>query len=467
MADDEKSKLYKEVVRRAPDYLLLERMKIHGFWPDNEGMPKDPPDEAAERAKVEGELAKLRSSYSTVKDPDKALAEERKRRWDESKKRRKEAKEKREAARKARADAWAAKKKGLIPNLGLGVSGGLDNTTSDAEKLRASGLPVLHTSVDVAALFGLSLRVLRWLTFHRNSVTLVHYHRYQIPKKTGGMRAISAPKRALAAAQQKVFLAILSHVKPEPQAHGFVEGRSILTNAEPHANRKVVMNLDLRDFFPTITFRRVKGLFRSFGYSEHVATVLGLLLTEPTRAKAELDGKVFHVALGERFLPQGACTSPAVTNLLCRRLDKRLSKLAANAGFTYTRYADDLTFSSSETDEVGRLLRAIRAVLASEGFTENEKKTRVMRRGRRQEVTGLTVNTRPAVPRDEVRELRAILHNAARFGLESQNRRQHPDFAAHLRGRVAYVTMVDPAKGQALRAALNKVLDKMLGQPAP
>jgi retron-type reverse transcriptase len=286
----------------------------------------------------------------------------------------------------------------------------------------------------------------------------VHYHRYGIPKKTGGIRNISAPKRALADAQQKVLANILEKIAPGNPAHGFVKGRSIVTNASPHVGRKVVCNLDLRDFFPTITFRRVKGLFHAFGYSEHVATVLALLCTEPTRAKAELSGKIFHVALSERFVPQGACTSPAITNLLCRRLDKRLDALAAKAGFSYTRYADDLTFSGDETKEVGRLLRAVRKVVTAEGFTEHDDKTRVMRRGRRQEVTGVVVNTRPTLARDEVRRLRAILHNAAKTGLEAQNREKIPNFEAHLRGRVAYLAMIDKGRGEKLRAALERAL---------
>jgi retron-type reverse transcriptase len=458
VADDEKAKLYKQIIRRASDALLLDRMRTHGFWPEKEPLPKDPPAEEAERAKIEAELAKLRQTSLAVKDPDKALAAEQKRRWEESKKRRKEAKAKREAELKARAEAWAKVRKQKVVHLGLGVSKGLEATKSDVEKLLAKGLPVLHTSNDVASMLGVSLPVLQWLTYHRRSVALVHYHRYGIPKKTGGIRNISAPKRALAQAQEKVLVLLLEKIAPEPQAHGFVTGRSILTNAAPHAGRKVVMNLDLRDFFPTITFRRVKGLFHKLGYSEHAATVLGLLCTEPTRAKAELAGRVYHVALGERFLPQGACTSPAITNLLCRRLDKRLSGLAKNADFSFTRYADDLTFSGDDTKEVGRLLRAVRKVIVSEGFEEHAKKTRVMRQGRRQEVTGLVVNVRPTVPREEIRRLRAILHNAERSGLDAQNRENVPDFAAHLRGRVAFVEMVDKERGEKLRAALNRVL---------
>jgi retron-type reverse transcriptase len=459
MADDEKAKLYRLIVRRTSDALLVEQMRMHGFWPEKEPLPKDPPAEEAERAKIEAEVEKLRKTSLAVKNPEKALAEEQKRRWEESKKRRKEAKAKREAEQQESREAWAKTRRERVVHLGLGVSKGLEDTKSDVEKLLAKGLPVLHTSADVASMLGVSLPMLRWLTYHRRSVALVHYHRYGIPKKTGGIRNISAPKRSLAEAQEKVLVLILEKVAPEPQAHGFVAGRSILTNAAPHAGRKVVMNLDLRDFFPTVTFRRVKGLFHKLGYSEHAATVLGLLCTEPTRAKAELAGKVYHVALGERFLPQGACTSPAITNLLCRRLDKRLSGLAEKAGFSFTRYADDLTFSGDDTKEVGRLLRAARKVVVAEGFEEHAKKTRVMRRGRRQEVTGLVVNNaRLSVPREEIRKLRAILHNAARSGLEAQNREKVPDFAAHLRGRVAFVEMVDKERGGKLRAALNRVL---------
>jgi RNA-directed DNA polymerase len=146
--------------------------------------------------------------------------------------------------------------------------------------------------------------------------------------------------------------------------------------------------------------------------------------------------------------------SPAITNALCRRLDRRLDGLARRHGFAYTRYADDMTFSGDASRAVGRLLRSVRSIVAAEGLTEHPRKTRVMRRGGRQEVTGLTVNDRPSISRRGLRTLRAILHNAARLGLESQNREGRPDFAAHLRGRVEYACMVDPTRAPELRAAL-------------
>jgi retron-type reverse transcriptase len=460
MAESEKAKLYREIVQHTDEQTLAARMRLHGFWPERQPFPEDPPDEAAERARIEAEMAQLRKTSSLVKNPHKALAAERKRRWEASKQRRAENKARRAEERKERSLAYELFRRQNVVHLGAGHSGGLQNTTGAVLALSNRGLPVIHDSRDFAEQLGITLGALRWLTYHRRGATVVHYHRFEIDKKTGGVRCISAPKAALARAQRWVHDNILSKLEVEPQAHGFVPGRSIVSNASPHAGRAVVVNLDLKEFFPSITFRRVKGLFQALGYSEHVATVLGLLCTEPPRVKAEVDGKVYHVALGQRVLPQGACTSPAITNALCRRLDRRLSGLAARHGFTYTRYADDLTFSGDNGRAVGRLLRSVRSVVQAEGFTEHPRKTRVMRRARRQEVTGVTVNARPTVSRKEVRLLRAILHNAARDGLEKQNREGRPNFAAYLRGRVEFVCMVDPRQADALRPALARALAK-------
>lgn len=458
MTDDDKAKLYKQVVQQANEQVLLERMRLHGFWPSNQGLPEDPATEAAERAKLEGEIAELRKEHAQFQNVEKALAIERKRRWEESKKRRAEARAKRLEEQEQRFEAWQAFRQTTIVYAGEGVSAGLQQVSSDEAALTRRGLPVMHVAADLAERMGITLSSLRWLTYHRRGATLVHYHRYGIAKKTGGVRYISAPKPALKKAQAWVLENILSVLKPEPHAHGFVPERSIVSNAREHVNRAVVINLDMKDFFPSITFRRVKGLFEAIGYSEHLATVLALLCTEPPRIAATLEGKVYHVALGQRVLPQGACTSPAITNILCRNLDRRLAGLARKHHFNYTRYADDLTFSGDNSAAVGRLLRSVRAVVQAEGFTEHPRKTRIMRRANRQEVTGVVVNTRPTISRHEVRTLRAILHNAARHGLASQNRAQHPHFIDSLRGRIAYLCMVDPQRGLPLREILMQLL---------
>jgi len=459
MEESEKAKLYQRIVRRTPDFILLERMRVHGFWPSGQGLPPDPATELSERDQLEAKLADLRKQYTQVKDVKKALAEEHKRRMAESKARRAKRKAERlEEAAKRRA-AWAARRATHIDFIGEGVGGGLPEQTSDAARLATLGLPLLHDASALASALGISIGTLRFLTYHRRGATLVHYHRYDIAKKTGGARCISAPKPALDRAQHWILESILARLPVEPYAHGFVPGRSIVTNASPHTGRKVVANLDLKDFFPSISFRRVKGLFHKMGYGGQVATLLALLCTEPPRLAADVTGKTrFYVALSDRVLPQGACTSPALTNLLCRRLDKRLAGLAVKLNFQYTRYADDLTFSGDNPEDAAKVLGIARRIVAAEGLVVHPKKTRLMRRGRRQEVTGLVVNDAPHLPRKELKQLRAILHNAARHGLASQNRDHHPDFVAYLRGRVAFACMVDPRRAPQWQAALSKAL---------
>lgn len=457
MADSQKAFLYRRVSSETNIYRVLQRMRVNGFWPAGRGLPDDPPAELRRRAAIEAELQRLRQLSGVVVDAQKALSRERKRRFAESKRRRAEAKQKRVADHRRRREAFALLRRTNIVHLGRGVSQGLQDQSPPSTDLAARGLPALRSGADLAMMLGVPLGQLSWLTFHRQGAAVVHYHRFEIPKKTGGTRAISAPKPKLAAAQRWVLKNLLERLTASSSAHGFVRYRSAVTNAQCHLNRAAVVNFDLKNFFPTLTFRRVKGLFSKIGYNEHVSTVLALLCTEPPRVEATLDGRRLWIALGGRVLPQGACTSPAITNLICATLDKRLSGLARKHGFTYTRYADDLTFSGDDTRAMGGLMRSVRSILTDEGFLENPAKTKVMRRSRRQEVTGVVVNTRASTPRDERRRLRATLHNALRDGLESQNRAQHPSFAAHLRGKVAYVSMVNPEQGAKLQALLDAV----------
>lgn len=465
-----KAQAIRDRVERANDYRVINRMRVHGFWPKDKGLPEDPVDEAKERLELDAKKQTLTAqAFSSSENLQKALDGERDRRIKESREKRARRQMEKAAAALLARTAWAKERAKRIVHAGVGVSGDLEQATSDEAKLLARGLPILHTADDVARLLGLTLARLRFLTFHRRTATLVHYHRFELPKKTGGVRRISAPKPALKAAQHVVFAEILGKLaiaeRLGDSAHGFVKTRSVVSNALPHVGKAVVVNLDLKDFFPSVTFGRVRGLFKGFGYSGVVATLLALLCTEPPRVAVDLDGRVVQVAVGARQLPQGACTSPALTNLLCRRLDARLRGLAATLGYSYTRYADDLTFSAPDGDDVNGLLFRVRRVIVDEGFVEHPDKTRVMRKGRRQEVTGVVVNQRPAVPREDVRRLRAILHQAKRDGLAAQ-RRPGPDgtlptvtsFAAELRGRIAWVQMVDRDKGDRLRRQLDDLV---------
>ena len=343
--------------------------------------------------------------------------------------------------------------------LGRGVSKGLADRRSNVEKLASIDLPVLATPADVASALQLTIPRLRWLAFHSDASPVTHYVRFTVPKRSGGIRTLFAPHADLAAAQQWILENVLAKAPIHAAAHGFVPGRSTVTNAAGHVGREVVVNADLTDFFPTITFPRVRGLFQMLGYSPGAATILALLCTESPRRTVNYAGKLFHVAVGARGLPQGACTSPALSNLAARRLDSRLAGIARKLEWTYSRYADDLTFSASgePTKKIGYLLARLRHVVQDEGFAVNEKKTRVLRQSACQKVTGIVVNERPGVPRDVVRRLRAILHRAKTEGLAAQNRQKHPHFETWVGGMIAYVDMINPKQAAGLRSAYEAV----------
>lgn len=303
----------------------------------------------------------------------------------------------------------------------------------------AAGLPRLADRAAVAKLVGVPEAELD--AFMRpGAESGSGYVEFDVPKRSGGVRRICAPRPKLRAVQRALLDQLLAKIPAHSAAHGFLTDRSVVTNATPHVGADVVVKVDLEDFFPSIHYRRVRGLFEAYGYNDEVATTLAGLTTH--RAKLP-DGRVAWPGA----LPQGAPTSPAIANLVCRRLDARLASLAKKFGATYTRYADDLSFSFKQRPErLGRFLWWVNAVCQQEGFAENDRKRRVMRRAGRMTVTGLVVNEKVSLPRDERRRFKAILHNIKTHGLESQARGKK-DFVAWLEGYVAWVRMVHPALG--------------------
>jgi RNA-directed DNA polymerase len=370
--------------------------------------------------------------------------------------------EKKKAAaekKRLRAERIARHRATDIVFLGRGVSGWLGRRQADVARLTALGLPVLATPADIAAALGLSIPHLRWLAFHTEVATRIHYVQFQVPKRSGGLRQLSAPHKKLATAQRWILTNILNKLPAEPAAHGFVAGRSVVSNAAAHTNRAAVLNMDLTDFFPSIGFRRVRSVFMRLGYSPAAAAIFALLCTECPRKQVEYAGKPYYVATGPRGLPQGACTSPALSNQVARRLDKRLAGLAGKLGLSYTRYADDLTFSGDEafSSRIGYVMARIRHIAENEGFAVNHRKSRVLRQSAAQMVTGLVVNHRPTLARKEIRRLRAILHRAETEGLDAQNRQGRANFRAWLQGKIAYLSMVRPEIGTKMRRQLEKL----------
>ncbi|MBK8256332.1 MAG: RNA-directed DNA polymerase [Polyangiaceae bacterium] len=363
-------------------------------------------------------------------------------------------------ARKARIKEEIARRKAEdIVYLGAGVSHLLHDRRSHLETLESRGLPILSTPADVARALNLPIGKLRWLCFHSEATEKPHYRYFEIPKRSGGTRKIAAPQPELAKAQEWIFTHILQKLPTEDAAHGFIPNRSTVTCAAPHVGKDVVINLDVKDFFPTITFVRVRGVFQKLGYSPAVATIFALLCTEAPRVETSFEGQTLWAAVGPRACPQGACTSPALSNQVARKLDRRFVGMSKKHGFVYTRYADDLTFSAPEGKraEIGMLMARVRHILAEEGFTLHPDKGRVQRRQHQQLVTGIVVNQKLGLDRKHIRRLRAILHAAQKTGLEAQNRENIPHFEAHIRGHLAYLHMVAPDKAAPLLQALNSL----------
>jgi RNA-directed DNA polymerase len=362
--------------------------------------------------------------------------------------------------------AWQAYRRSHIVHLGPGVfwHDTVDVDRFDADdpekKRQDNALPALGDVEALAKALGLTIPRLRWLAYHREVDTGTHYIRWMVPKRDGSKRLISAPKPELKAAQRWIMREVTEHLPLHGAAHGFIAGRSIATNARVHAGARVIVKLDIRGFYPTVTMRRVKGLLRRAGLGEQVATVMALLATESPREEVVTHGKTHFVALGPRSLPQGAPTSPSITNALCLRLDCRLSGLARKLGCRYTRYADDLTFSwhGKAGSQIGALLRGAGMIVRAEGFEIHAKKTRVMREGARQKVTGLVVNQAPAdrpaarVPRKTQRELRAAIRNRE-LGRPGQG-----ESLEQLKGMAAFVMMTDRARGSAFMERIDRLI---------
>lgn len=287
-----------------------------------------------------------------------------------------------------------------------------------------------------------------------------HHYRYRwVAKRSGGERLIEEPLPRLKRIQRTLLTRLLARIPAHPAAHGFVAGRSVRSFAAPHRDRYVVVRLDLADFFPGIRGPRILGLFLAAGYPEAVARLVTGLCTNRVPGSVLVGHDVSRDRFTDWHLPQGAPTSPALANVCAWRLDCRLAGLARGAGAAYTRYADDLVFSGGREFAVHlqRFLIRAEAIVLSEGFRLNPRKTRVRRRAAQQLVGGLVVNAGLHCPRHERERLEAILVNCVRHGPAEQNREGHVDFRAHLAGRIAWVAQQHPALGARLAGLLGQI----------
>jgi hypothetical protein len=345
--------------------------------------------------------------------------------------------------------------------------------------LRDLGLPVLDSVADLTRWLQLSEEELDWFAdtagwgCQISAQALQHYHYQWKPKSDGSLRLIESPKERLREIQQRILRELLNRVPMHAAAHGCVRGRSALSGASVHAGAAILIHLDLRDFFSSISAGRVHALFHTLGYSHTVSRYLTGLTThcshssilrnwpQPDYASPAQRRACLLQArkLLARHLPQGAPTSPALANLCAWRLDERLNGAAQACNGQYTRYVDDLALSLPENSlaRARRISLMLQTIILEEGFEAHPRKTRIMTQAQPQRLTGLIVNTRPNLPRHEHDQLKAILTNCARHGPTSQNREQRENFRAWLEGRVSYATQINPTRGARLQALLAQI----------
>ncbi len=295
------------------------------------------------------------------------------------------------------------------------------------------------------------------------------YRHFSIPKKSGGQRKISAPSKGLSHILYYVNIMLKAVYQPSDYAMGFTEGRSVVDNASRHICQNYVFNTDLENFFPSIEQPRVWKRFQlpPFNFNQQIASILAGLCC--MREKLE-DGNYTYI------LPQGAPTSPLITNAICDKLDRRLSGLARRFRLHYSRYADDITFSSMHNvyKENGEFKAELKRIIEGQGFHVNLGKTRLQKFGQRQEVTGLTVSNRVNTSKEYIAEIRNILHIWEKYGYNDAYKRFYPIYKekkGHVKkgepilenvlfGKLQYLKMVKGAKDpvySALQTRYNKL----------
>jgi RNA-directed DNA polymerase len=299
----------------------------------------------------------------------------------------------------------------------------IQNFLSYAKKLRSKNLPVIYDQEHLALLLGFKVDYLRKI-----SNSPIHfYRRFEIPKRNGKSRVIHEPLPNLKEIQKWILFNILNKCSVSSYAKAFVKKRSVRDNAHFHKNKEMVLKLDLVDFFGTIKFERIYSLYRQLGYSEEIATTLT------------------HLCSLKRKLPQGAPTSPALSNIVSKKLDKRIFGFCNKNQIRYTRYADDMTFSGNF--KAGIIIKFVRTILIDDGLKLNEKKTRLMKRHQSQRVTGIVVNEKLQVPRELRREIRKNVFFIKKYGLSSHLEKiecEKSNYVRHLLGKVEFASFINP-----------------------
>lgn len=344
-----------------------------------------------------------------------------------------------------------------------------------AQKLNSNNLPVIFSIEHLAILIGIQSDYLRiFLGEKRNILTnnpydnMKYYHRYEVKKKKGGTREICTPNKHIKYIQKWILKNILEKVAVHENCKGFIKNISIKDNALIHSKADQVLKLDLYKFYDTITDRRVYGFFKSLGYHPNLCVALAKICTIK---HSEGFSKELYQQLGEKanyaVLPQGAPTSPMLSNLIAKKLDYRLTGLANKYNLNYSRYADDLTFSSN-TKSKFPAIDFIKRIIEEEGFKLNDDKTAFMNKGNKQYVTGLTIQNGVHTPKKYRQEIKQHIYFCLKYGVKNHliklnlknkyhfynNSMKYCDW---LYGHICFISSIDKEYGDKLLNDYNKI----------
>ena len=286
-------------------------------------------------------------------------------------------------------------------------------------RLQLFGLPIINNLQDLSD----HLRLSKELIYRLSKFNNYHYVSFSIDKKNGGQRTIHCPNREMKAVQSWIMSNILQKVKLSDVAMGFREKKGIRENALAHKDSQYILCMDTDDFFPSIKYPMVYKVFKTIGYNDHVSHILTSLCT---------CGGV---------LPQGGVSSPIISNIICIRLDRRLAGYVGKHNVTYTRYADDFTFSSLSFLRLLRIKKFVERIIYEEGFTLNDRKTRFMGKSTRKKVTGLIISDEGVgIGKKEKRVLRAKIYQLLRNKVKEEDK---PKLVRHINGWLAFLLHID------------------------
>ena len=311
-------------------------------------------------------------------------------------------------------------------------------TPSDHFRLALLGLPSINSLDEFSAATHLSKGLIYKLSKYGDN----YYHTYQVPKKNGADRNISQPSKELKALQSWINRKILQQLSVSQACKGFEKNTCIADNAFPHIGANSVMNIDIEDFFPSVTVNKVWAVFRAVGYSPRISAVLASICTF------------------EGALPQGGPASPKLSNLVCLHLDARIIGFVGKKGIIYTRYADDMTFSSHSSATLLKILPFVKGIIKSEGYELNTAKTRIVGPGRQHRITGLIVTESDVgIGRKKLRCLRTKIHHLCKFSKQTTPKHN----LSHIIGWLSFVNGVDQKRRHSLNEYIKKLKTKYPG----